>query len=745
MKKNKWRSVTLSHGMGRFASLWQKEVLRRMCTGMLTLSVLGAIVYREEIKTLLAGVDNPGNSSTMSESFAIEQRIEEEGQSSQIGETAENSCGDGVCDANEDCASCPEDCGQCTAPSQCGNGVCEVDEDCDICPQDCDPCDEPPQCGNGVVDNGEECDDGNVDESDGCTNECKKCARSGQLCMAPNAPSCCPYKKHTCPNGNEVELKLYCTQSIGQTSDEATCATTCPEVRDQCELPEDHCKIGGSKNSTSGGNAGNGIGDVGDIGFTGGQASGQNGGQNGEQNGGGNKGATGTPKTSGDNDAKAAAPQQGGLLSPSSLHPSSTASSLTLSSSSFTPSSVSRSSPLASASQSSVQSSFSFDNLCGNGRFDIGEQCGERAMPPCPNASVCRDCRCVTESSSSISNSSLSSIESSTSSTSPPKHCNLCTNCGDGLFNLCDRDECLGLGDCVFDRKLLIGFCTPDPAICFASSSSSASSFVSLGPVPPPSAVSSPSSLLSSSSSLSPICGDGILDGTEECDDGNAEDFDGCTVFCSVESSSSLSFESLESSSVSSLLCGDGILSDNEECDDSNQSNNDGCSILCILEFGICGDGVIQKGLGEECEPQLLKPNTFTFCTDGCRITTIFCGNGKTESGEECDRGLQNADTSDALCRKNCSLPRCGDGILGRIEECDDGNTRDNDGCSRFCRLERFAGGVPSSYTGNIRQQMPPPRPPTHAPVGETGPATLAIMAAGAASGIGWVRKRRKK
>jgi cysteine-rich repeat protein len=40
---------------------------------------------------------------------------------------------------------------------------------------------------------------------------------------------------------------------------------------------------------------------------------------------------------------------------------------------------------------------------------------------------------------------------------------------------------------------------------------------------------------------------------------------------------------------------------------------------------------------------------------------------------------------SRSLCRTNCTIPRCGDGILDGGEVCDDGNTVDGDGCSSDC------------------------------------------------------------
>lgn len=45
------------------------------------------------------------------------------------------SCGDGGCQAGEDCDSCPDDCGAC-----CGDGTCANGETCATCPGDCGAC-----------------------------------------------------------------------------------------------------------------------------------------------------------------------------------------------------------------------------------------------------------------------------------------------------------------------------------------------------------------------------------------------------------------------------------------------------------------------------------------------------------------------------------------------------------------------------------------------------------------------------
>ena len=137
-----------------------------------------------------------------------------------------------------------------------------------------------------------------------------------------------------------------------------------------------------------------------------------------------------------------------------------------------------------------------------------------------------------------------------------------------------------------------------------------------------------------------PVCGNGVVDCSEVCDDGNLVDGDGCTQTCTPE------------------YCGDGIqhMGLGEECDDGNSVSGDGCSALCVVEG--CGDGVLQELLGEQCD-------------DGNQVN----GDG---------------------CQGDCTLPCvCGDGILNEFapcsEACDDGNLLDGDVCSSECALARFA------------------------------------------------------
>ncbi len=72
-------------------------------------------------------------------------------------------CGDGNCMAliQENCDSCPEDCGQC-----CGNGACQPAylENCNSCPQDCGGC-----CGNNF------CEEQFAESCESCPQDCGTC------------------------------------------------------------------------------------------------------------------------------------------------------------------------------------------------------------------------------------------------------------------------------------------------------------------------------------------------------------------------------------------------------------------------------------------------------------------------------------------------------------------------------------------------------------------------------------------
>lgn len=188
------------------------------------------------------------------------------------------------------------------------------------------------------------------------------------------------------------------------------------------------------------------------------------------------------------------------------------------------------------------------------------------------------------------------------------------------------------------------------------------------------------------SCSAIPVCGNGIKEAAEGCDDGNTLDCDGCDSVCELEMPP---------------ICGNGLVENCEECDDGNLLDGDGCSSECKKVVpSVCGNGVVEPG--EECDDGNLEP--LDGCSADCKAEGV-CGNGVLEPGETCDDGnLVDGDGCGAMCDIEYKDPICGDGIVegpgtdwpegdGQhpgTEWCDDGNLINGDGCSAECMFEDF-------------------------------------------------------
>jgi cysteine-rich repeat protein len=171
-------------------------------------------------------------------------------------------------------------------------------------------------------------------------------------------------------------------------------------------------------------------------------------------------------------------------------------------------------------------------------------------------------------------------------------------------------------------------------------------------------------------------CGDGHhktsgFGGIEGCDDGNTDPDDGCSATCAIET------------------CGNGVLDPDEECDLGSANSPTGACLPESCTLARCGDGEVREGV-EACD------DGGTAAGDGCSpiCAAEACGNGILDPEEECDLGAANS-PSGACLPESCELARCGDGeVRAEVEECDDGNTDPDDGCSAACAIERCGNGV---------------------------------------------------
>ncbi|MHC4697760.1 MAG: myxococcus cysteine-rich repeat containing protein [Planctomycetota bacterium] len=79
-----------------------------------------------------------------------------------------------------------------------------------------------------------------------------------------------------------------------------------------------------------------------------------------------------------------------------------------------------------------------------------------------------------------------------------------------------------------------------------------------------------------------PVCGDGLVEAPEGCDDGGTAPDDGCSATCTVEAG----WDCVGEPSVCTEICGDGLIVGVEGCDDTNTNPDDGCSAICTVEDG---------------------------------------------------------------------------------------------------------------------------------------------------------------
>jgi len=194
------------------------------------------------------------------------------------------------------------------------------------------------------------------------------------------------------------------------------------------------------------------------------------------------------------------------------------------------------------------------------------------------------------------------------------------------------------------------------------------------------------------------VCGDGFVTGTEQCDDKNTVAGDGCSSTCALEPGWVCPVPGV---SCNAAACGDGKVAGAEECDDGNVNNNDGCSSTCKLQTTTVTTAPSAAGPGST------KIENWHCPTPGVACQKTVCGNGVREGTEQCDDGAAGKDKPYDGCTPDCQWEptcpngkcnsRCGDGLLfdfdangdGTIdEECDDGNTRNGDGCSATCKKE---------------------------------------------------------
>ena len=189
-------------------------------------------------------------------------------------------------------------------------------------------------------------------------------------------------------------------------------------------------------------------------------------------------------------------------------------------------------------------------------------------------------------------------------------------------------------------------------------------------------------------------CGDGIKNGKEKCDDGNTDANDGCEANCMAITPKWQCKEDASGKSICSVIpCGNGTIDAGEQCDDGmNPAECLNCKVrsgfMCLTGSPAC--------------PACSATTTTACCstTQYCRpISDLYgdgvlnpdfekCDDGNTKDGDGCTQGKIDPGYICPTPGERCVAKACGDGIKAYGEECDDGNNADADGCSARCKRE---------------------------------------------------------
>jgi len=218
-------------------------------------------------------------------------------------------------------------------------------------------------------------------------------------------------------------------------------------------------------------------------------------------------------------------------------------------------------------------------------------------------------------------------------------------------------------------------------------------------------------------------CGNNIIEGSEQCDGTNlngktctslGQGFSGGILSCIAAGQANQCM--FNTAACTLPVCGNGIKETGETCDDTNTNDGDGCSSLCQVENGWKCVGEPSRCLRTKSGLNVNDNQLKMQCSDGIDndndgasdLSDFSCSsstdNDETNPRSQCQDGLDNDGNGfvdypqDTGCDSKQDNFEFGGGAAGFCsdgsvdydlgETCDDTNLNDGDGCSSSCLIE---------------------------------------------------------
>ncbi len=180
------------------------------------------------------------------------------------------------------------------------------------------------------------------------------------------------------------------------------------------------------------------------------------------------------------------------------------------------------------------------------------------------------------------------------------------------------------------------------------------------------------------------VCGDGVVEPPETCDDGNSVPGDGCSGVCQVEPG--YACPTPGKPCVKVWVCGNGVVDPGETCDDGNTQSGDGCSSTCQIEAGWqCPDTPSELAL-----PPAASASRSVRRRRRRERRAVRRRQHRLRRRLQRDlharARLRRARPPDMPCVDRRSAATASRRRAAR--QCDDGNTISGDGCSSTCQVE---------------------------------------------------------